>query len=49
MVPGSASGAASLGVGPSAQLTPLTVDFHEPGFVSSLNGENRRPFWFQKC
>jgi hypothetical protein len=23
------------------------VDFHEPGFVSALSGENQMPFWFQ--
>jgi hypothetical protein len=28
-------GAATLGVDGSAQLTPLTVDFHEPGFVAT--------------
>jgi hypothetical protein len=28
-------------------LKPLTVDFHEVGFVSSLNGENGQPFYFQ--
>jgi hypothetical protein len=35
----------------SAQLTPLTVDFHEPGFVAAANGENafraEKGFWFQ--
>jgi RHS repeat-associated protein len=55
VVPGSASGAgggaATLGVDGSAQLAPLTVDFHEPGFVAAVNGENafraERGFWFQ--
>ena len=28
-------------------LRPLTVDFHEAGFVSILNQENQQPFWFQ--
>ncbi|WP_029215371.1 RHS repeat-associated core domain-containing protein [Kallotenue papyrolyticum] len=28
-------------------LTPLTVDFHETGFVTELNAENRQGFWFQ--
>jgi hypothetical protein len=28
-------------------LKPLTVDFHEPGFVGTLNGENQQPFRFQ--
>ena len=28
-------------------LKPLTVDFHETGFVAGLNGENNQPFWFQ--
>jgi hypothetical protein len=28
-------------------LKGLTVDFHEPGFVSTLNSENQLPFWFQ--
>ncbi len=28
-------------------LKPLTVDFHEPGFVSGLNAENGQGFWFQ--
>ncbi|WP_026371047.1 RHS repeat-associated core domain-containing protein [Kallotenue papyrolyticum] len=28
-------------------LKPLTVDFHEPGFVSGLNAENSQGFWFQ--
>jgi RHS repeat-associated protein len=41
IVPGSASGAGG------GALKPLTVDFHEPGFVSSLNGENQQGFWFQ--
>lgn len=28
-------------------LKPLTVDFHEPGFVSQIGSENNQPFWFQ--
>ncbi len=28
-------------------LKPLTVDFHESGFVSGLNAENGQGFWFQ--
>jgi len=28
-------------------LKPLTVDFHEPRFVATLNGENQQGFWFQ--
>jgi hypothetical protein len=55
IVPGSASGAgggaATLGVDSSSQLAPLTVDFHEPGFVAALNGENAfrqsKGFFFQ--
>jgi RHS repeat-associated protein len=42
VVPGSASGSIE-----DIALKPLTVDFHEAGFVSSLNGENGQPFWFQ--
>ncbi|MDP9314519.1 MAG: hypothetical protein M3R24_27185, partial [Chloroflexota bacterium] len=42
IVPGSASGSMS-----GTALKPLTVDFHEPGFLNGLNGENRQPFWFQ--
>jgi hypothetical protein len=42
IVPGSASGSME-----GVALKPLTVDFHEPGFVGRLNGENRQPFWFQ--
>ncbi|MBA3945146.1 MAG: hypothetical protein H0X37_11355 [Herpetosiphonaceae bacterium] len=41
-------GAATLGGG---STTPLTVDFHEPGFVSQLNQHNAvtgsMGFWFQ--
>jgi hypothetical protein len=29
------------------QLRPLTVDFHETGFVGQIAGENGQPFWFQ--
>jgi len=31
----------------SSQLAPLMVDFHESGFVATVNGENGQPFWFQ--
>jgi hypothetical protein len=31
----------------SVALKPLTVDFHETGFVSGLNAENGQGFWFQ--
>lgn len=27
-------------------VKPLTVDFHEGGFQSKLNGENQLGFWF---
>jgi RHS repeat-associated protein len=55
IVPGAASGkgggAATLGADSSSQLAPLTVDFHEPGFVSRLNGETafrqQKGFFFQ--
>jgi RHS repeat-associated protein len=42
VVPGSASGSMD-----GVQLRPLTVDFHEPGFVGTLNTESAQPFWFQ--
>ncbi|MBA3945260.1 MAG: RHS repeat-associated core domain-containing protein [Herpetosiphonaceae bacterium] len=52
VVPGAArasgGGAATLGGGGT---TPLTVDFHEPGFASQLNQHNAatgsKGFWFQ--
>ncbi|MBA3945263.1 MAG: hypothetical protein H0X37_11955 [Herpetosiphonaceae bacterium] len=52
IVPGAASasggGAATLGGG---STTPLTVDFHEPGFAAQLNRHNAATgsmgFWFQ--
>jgi hypothetical protein len=55
IVPGAASGkgggAATLGLDGSSQLTPLTVDFHEPGFIAVVNGETafrqEHGFWFQ--
>lgn len=55
IVPGVASGtgggAATLGYDARTALAPLTVDFHEPGFVTGLNAEHRftaeRGFWFQ--
>jgi RHS repeat-associated protein len=42
VVPGSASGSLE-----GVALKGLTVDFHEPGFVSTLNSENQQPFWFE--
>ena len=42
VVPGSASGGMD-----GVALKPLTVDFHEPGFVSKLSTENGFGFWFQ--
>jgi RHS repeat-associated protein len=42
IVPGSASGSMK-----GIALKPLTVDFHEPGFVGSLNSENQQGFWFR--
>jgi hypothetical protein len=42
-VPGAAAGAggaATLGYDARAALGPLTVDFHEPGFLEGLNAEN---------
>jgi RHS repeat-associated protein len=51
IVPGAASGAgsgaATLGRDAATQLKALTVDFHEVGFVSTLNAENQMRFWFQ--
>src|SRR6476620_4328286 len=48
---GAGGGAATLGIDGSSQLTPLTVDFHEPGFVGMLNDETafrqQKGFWFQ--
>ncbi len=44
LVPGAASssggGAATLGYNRNTRLTPLTVGFHEPQFLSVLNAEN---------
>jgi len=28
-------------------VKPLTVSFHEGGFLGKVNGENKAPFWFQ--
>jgi len=43
--------AAMLGVDTSSQLAPLTVDFHESGFVATWNVEHafraENGFWFQ--
>jgi hypothetical protein len=36
---GAGSGATTLGIDDSAQFTPLTMDFHEPRFVATLNSE----------
>jgi RHS repeat-associated protein len=48
---GSGGGAATLGIDSSTQLTPLTVDFHEPGLVMGLNAETtfrqEHGFWSQ--
>jgi hypothetical protein len=41
-VPGNASGGMD-----GVALKGLTVDFHEPGFVGQIAGENNQPFWFQ--
>ena len=42
VVPGNASGGMD-----GVALKGLTVDFHEPGFVGQIAGENNLPFWFQ--
>jgi RHS repeat-associated protein len=42
IVPGSASGGMD-----GIAYKPLTIDFHEPGFVASLAKENQQGFWFQ--
>jgi RHS repeat-associated protein len=42
IVPGAADGSMD-----GVAVKPLTVDFHEPGFVASVNAENRQAFWFQ--
>ena len=42
VVPGSASGGMD-----GVALKGLTVAFHEPGFVGTLNRESAQPFWFQ--
>jgi RHS repeat-associated protein len=42
VVPGNASGGMD-----GVALKGLTVDFHEPGFVAQIAGENNQPFWFQ--
>jgi hypothetical protein len=55
IVPGSASGAgggaATLGYDGQTSVVPLTVDYHEPGFLLGLNQENafttQNGFWFQ--
>jgi hypothetical protein len=41
-VPGAADGSMD-----GVPVKPLTVDFHEPGFVAGVNAENRHAFWFQ--
>lgn len=41
-MPGNATGGMD-----GVALKPLTVDFHEPGFVSKLSTENGFGFWFQ--
>jgi RHS repeat-associated protein len=52
IVPGAAMGAGgALGTVGAAQNSKLSVDFHEPGFLSGLNGETaftqQHGFWFQ--
>jgi RHS repeat-associated protein len=42
VVPGNASGGMD-----GVALKPLTVDYHEPGFASSIGTENQQPFWFE--
>jgi len=42
IVPGNAMGSMD-----GVAVKPLTVDFHEGGFLSKVNGENKSPFWFQ--
>jgi RHS repeat-associated protein len=42
VVPGNAAGGMD-----GVALKGLTVDFHEPGFVGQIAGENNLPFWFQ--
>ena len=41
VVPSIGGGGGALGRDPRSALRTLTVDFHEPGFVATLNGENR--------
>ena len=41
-VPGNASGSVE-----GVAIKGLTVDFHEPGFVSSLSKEHQQDFWFR--
>jgi hypothetical protein len=41
-VPGNASGGMD-----GIAVKPLTVDFHESGFLGKLNGENKLAFWFE--
>ena len=55
IVPGAASGAGGAAdtLGPDAQqaLRPLTVDFHEPGFLAGISQEDaftqQKGFWFE--
>ena len=55
IVPGAASGAGGAAdtLGPDAQqaLRPLTVDFHEPGFLTGISQEDaftqQKGFWFE--
>lgn len=42
IVPGNASGSMD-----GIAVKPLTVDFHEGGFLSKVNGESKFAFWFQ--
>lgn len=41
MVPGNANGSLD-----GIALKALTVAFHEPGFIATLQAENQQPFWF---
>jgi RHS repeat-associated protein len=42
VVPGTASGSMD-----GIALKPLTVAFHETGFIGQIASENNQPFWFQ--
>ncbi|NJO81985.1 MAG: hypothetical protein HC828_03795, partial [Blastochloris sp.] len=42
VVPGNPSGGMD-----GVAITPLTIDFHEGGFLGKLNAESRTGFWFE--